>query len=84
MDKELQSHVKPGEFTFCGRCGETCRAGKDNFMCAQCKMTLFPRDKVTKLEMAELRLEIAHEQCTSHAVRAYRRALAALRRDFNG
>lgn len=45
MNETLIAYIKPGEFTFCGRCGHTCKPGCTDFMCVKCQITLLGLDE---------------------------------------
>jgi len=86
MDIELQNLIKPGEFTFCGRCGKVCSLGKRDFWCTCCcegPLGLFTK-KMTPKERIEQRMKIECEQECGRIVREHRQALAEFRRDYNG
>lgn len=79
ISKELQEHIKPSEFTFCGRCGDNCRIGGKNFMCTSCKSSLFSK-KETQEEKRERMLKETAEKSISHIIKGYRKDLAELRK----
>ena len=74
MDGTLLEQIKPGEFTFCSRCGENVHYGKKEFMCSQCKANLFGH-KVDEEELLRWR----YETRLSEIIRQHREDLAKLR-----
>ena len=76
---EIIHYIKSGEFTFCSRCGNICHLGKKNFMCRSCISDLFPRGKMSELEIKEKFLFIGVEQEISDILIEYRKNLAKLR-----
>ena len=76
---EVIHYIKSGEFTFCSRCGHICHLGKKNFMCRSCTSDLFPRGKMSELEIKEKFLFIETEQKISDILIEYRKKLAELR-----
>ena len=81
MNEELLRYIKPGEFTFCSRCGLICRKTDKAFMCTQCKHFIFSRKKITKLEEQEILAEQLFEQQISDICKVHRENLAILRKD---
>ncbi|KKN27415.1 hypothetical protein LCGC14_0864970 [marine sediment metagenome] len=79
MKKELLKYIKPGEFTFCSRCGSMCRRGSETFMCVRCRCSIFSREKVTELEKQIILAEQSLEQSMSDLCKAHRKDLAVLR-----
>ena len=41
MNRELEQYIKPGEFTYCSRCGDVCHIGSEDFICMKCRR-IFP------------------------------------------
>ncbi len=82
MDDELFRYIKPGDFSFCGRCGEICRRGDQYFMCTSCKASLFGlMDNPSSEEWARYKQEVRAERLASDRNRAERQHLAISRRD---
>lgn len=81
MNDELLSYIKPGEFTFCSRCGVICKRTDKDFMCTRCIHNMFSRTKITKLEKAERITEQLFEQQVSDICMAHRNTLVQLRKD---
>lgn len=79
MEKELFDCIKPGEFTFCSRCGHICRIGAKDFMCTSCKAGLFSR-KESQQEHKERLLKEKVQQQISEIIIKYREDLAKLRK----
>ncbi|KKN64895.1 hypothetical protein LCGC14_0487290 [marine sediment metagenome] len=82
MNPELQKYIKPGEFTFCSRCGHICRMGLSNFMCVGCTDSLFSKP-MTAQESEELQLKIVCQKKVSDVIMTYREELARYRKDLN-
>lgn len=79
MDDKLLEHIKPGEFTFCSRCGHIVRYGKQNFMCSKCNSDLFPAKNITALKRAEICLDQQFERQISDLIEQHREQVAQLR-----
>ncbi|KKN69814.1 hypothetical protein LCGC14_0437600 [marine sediment metagenome] len=79
MKDELLRHIKPGEFTFCSRCGSVCKQGSEAFMCVRCRCSMFSREEVTELEKQIMLAEQSLEQSMSGLCKAHRKDLAMLR-----
>ncbi len=79
MKEELLKHIKPGEFTFCSRCGSICRRGSEAFMCVRCRCSMFSREEVTYLEKQIMLAEQSLEQSMSDLCKAHRQYIAEVR-----
>lgn len=84
MQIELVEYIKPGEFTFCSRCGSICSNTNKAFMCVSCKSSLFPSSKqLSQFEMDERLLESKIEIIVSDIYKEHRKDLAKLRKVAN-
>lgn len=79
MEHELQDFIKPGEFTFCSRCGNICRWTDRDFMCTRC-LRHFNYYSRPELEEKEFKMAVQTDRAISDVLRKYRRDLAILRR----
>lgn len=72
--------IKPGEFTFCSRCGDICHIGGINFQCFLCLLS-FPVD--IRDEQLRHEYDILHkaEKKISDVVCETREKIAKYRRD---
>lgn len=83
MNNQLIQFIKPGEFTFCSRCGMIARWGNKNFMCEKCRFNLFPIEKVSNQQFEETLLKQRYEKIVSNNIEQHREQLAILRCKFN-
>ena len=80
LTREQQETIKPGEFTFCGRCGENVQYGDKDFMCRKCHRTLFrSTEDIPKSERSEMFLAECYEHTVSVIIKEHRKDLADLR-----
>jgi hypothetical protein len=85
MLEKLQKFIKPGEFTFCNRCGRSVRYGSKNFMCTGCVEQMFHSvDKRPPDEKREILLKIDYEDRISCLIMEHREKLAKLRQNQGG
>lgn len=75
MELNLTKFIKPKEFTFCSRCGNTCHLGGQAFTCYKCS-SVFQTERI--LTMIDKR-KIANERTESDLIKDFREKLALLR-----
>lgn len=74
MEESLIKHIRPGEFTFCSRCGDNVHYGKEDFMCFSCQRAFFGMEYDKEQGLKE-----EYERQISQLIRQHREALAKLR-----
>ena len=74
VNVELQKQIKPGEFTFCSRCGKICNKTDKDFMCTKCKINLLGME-----EGEETTIHKNFEKMISDICVKYREELAKCR-----
>ena len=83
MNQQLIDRIKPGEFTFCSRCGKNVHYGDKDFMCFRCcvggELSLLSRTTASKKQRQEDRLRVIYEEKISRLIREHRQKLAELR-----